>query len=68
MNLVIFFPDIDLKESISYTHIYHVYIVQYPLGLTDCNANKTAEMIKMLKAFQRKYVPFKNEEIYILDL
>lgn len=23
----------------------------YPLGLTDCNENKTAEMIKMLKEF-----------------
>lgn len=26
-----FFPDIDLKESISYTHIYHVNIIDFLL-------------------------------------
>ncbi|XP_069109674.1 uncharacterized protein [Argopecten irradians] len=36
---------------------------QYSLGLSDCNENKTAEVIKLLKEFQTKYVPFKNEDI-----
>lgn len=68
-ELVIFFP-IKILKKVFHTHTFIMFkynrfsIVQYPLGLTDCNENKTAEMIKMLKEFQRKYVPFKNEEIH----
>lgn len=36
---------------------------QYPLGLYDCNETKTADVIKLLKELQQKYVPHSDGEI-----
>lgn len=52
-----------IRYTIAFVLVHGGCTLRYPLGLTDCNENKTAEMIKMLKEFQQKYVPFKNEDI-----
>lgn len=36
---------------------------QYPLGLFDCNETKTADVIKLFKKLQQKYVPHSDGEI-----
>ncbi|KAK6168270.1 hypothetical protein SNE40_022131 [Patella caerulea] len=36
---------------------------QYPLGLYDCNENKTQEVIRLMKELTNKYVPTKDGEI-----
>ncbi|XP_062600399.1 uncharacterized protein LOC134262037 [Saccostrea cucullata] len=61
----------DIFGKIYPKHLHHEFsdqagekTKQYPLGLTDCNENKTAEVIKMLGEFQHKYVPFKYDEIH----
>ena len=36
---------------------------QYPIGLFDCNEDKTQEVIRLLKDLTQKYVPLKDDEI-----
>lgn len=51
-------------------HLEHTYsqysgqkTTQYPLGLFDCNENKTAEVIKLLKTLSELYVPCRDGQI-----
>lgn len=59
-----------LLDKIYSKHLPHKYsdeagikTVQYPLGLYDCNETKTADVIKLLKELQQKYVPHSHGEI-----
>ncbi|XP_061188750.1 uncharacterized protein LOC133196920 [Saccostrea echinata] len=59
-----------LLDKIYPKHLPHKYsdqagikTVQYPLGLYDCNETKTADVIKLLKELQQKYVPHRDGEI-----
>lgn len=36
---------------------------QYPLGLFDCNENKTQELIALLKKLSNDFIPYKNGNI-----
>lgn len=36
---------------------------QYPLGLFDCNENKTQELIAFLKKLSNDYTAYKNDNI-----
>ncbi|XP_078310147.1 uncharacterized protein LOC111108372 isoform X3 [Crassostrea virginica] len=36
---------------------------QYPLGLRDCNENKTLDVIQLLKELSKRYVPCKDDSI-----
>lgn len=38
-------------------------ILQYSIGLFDCNENKTQDVIQLLKGLTEKYVPMKDGEI-----
>ena len=37
-----------------------MYSFQFPLGLFDCNENKTQQVIRLLKQLTEKYVPLKD--------
>lgn len=57
-------------QDIYPVHLHHRYsefagmkTTQYPLGLYDCNENKTQEMIQLLKKLSDLYVPCKDGEI-----
>lgn len=39
------------------------FILQYPLGLYDCNETKTADVVQLLKKLTNMYVPMKDDEI-----
>lgn len=39
------------------------FILQYPLGLYDCNETKTADVVQLLKKLSNMYVPMKDDEI-----
>lgn len=45
----------------SLINIIFFFKFQYPLGLYDCNETKTADVIKLLKELQQKYVPHSDE-------
>ncbi|XP_071121775.1 uncharacterized protein [Mytilus edulis] len=54
-------------ESIFPSHLEHDYsdssgikTKQFPLGLFDCNENKTQQVIRLLKQLTEKYVPLKD--------
>ncbi len=42
---------------------YVLLLFQIPLGLFDCNEQKTQEVIKLLKDLSQKYVPVRDEAI-----
>ncbi|KAL3847093.1 hypothetical protein ACJMK2_018023, partial [Sinanodonta woodiana] len=46
-----------------YSEFAGIKTTQYPLGLYDCNENKTQEMIQLLKKLSDLYVPCRNGEI-----
>lgn len=57
-------------QNIYPKHLEHQYSAQaglkthqIPLGLFDCNEQKTQDVIKLLKEFSQKYVPVKDGEI-----
>ncbi|XP_062586325.1 uncharacterized protein LOC134247949 [Saccostrea cucullata] len=59
-----------LFNSIYPTHLDHQYshfsgikTFQYPLGLFDCNENKTQELIALLKKLSNDYIPYKDGNI-----
>lgn len=43
-------------------YIFSLYFLKYPLGLFDCNENKTPELIRLLKTLS-VYVPCKDGEV-----
>lgn len=43
-------------------YIISLYFFKYPLGLFDCNENKTPELIRLLKTLS-VYVPCKDGEV-----
>ncbi|XP_048770593.2 uncharacterized protein LOC125676812 [Ostrea edulis] len=46
-----------------YSHYSGLKTFQYPLGLYDCNENKTQELIALLKKLSNDFIPQKNGEI-----
>ncbi|XP_046566552.1 uncharacterized protein LOC124275109 [Haliotis rubra] len=46
-----------------YSHLAGIKTSQYPLGLFDCNENKTQDVIKLLTDLTEEYVPFADGEI-----
>lgn len=42
--------------------ILNYFFIQYPLGLFDCNENKTPELIRLLKTLST-YVPCRDGEV-----
>ncbi|XP_063435141.1 uncharacterized protein LOC134716217 [Mytilus trossulus] len=59
-----------LFKKIYPEHLNHTYsdyaglkTAQYPLGIYDCNENKTQEVIQLLKELSDKYVPLKDGKI-----
>eukprot|EP00105_Crassostrea_gigas_P018631 XP_011436813.2 PREDICTED: uncharacterized protein LOC105334904 [Crassostrea gigas] len=46
-----------------YSHFSGLKTFQYPLGLFDCNENKTQELIALLKKLSNDFIPYKNGNI-----
>ncbi|XP_061174425.1 uncharacterized protein LOC133183487 [Saccostrea echinata] len=60
----------DLLVKVYPKHLEHTYsryagekTSQYPLGLRDCNENKTQDVIHLLKDLSKLYVPCKDDTI-----
>lgn len=63
------------KLKVIFEHIYPIHLkhkysqfagiktTQYPLGLFDCNENKTQESIQLLKTLSDLFVPIKNGDM-----
>nr|XP_034316174.1 uncharacterized protein LOC117685762 [Crassostrea gigas] len=46
-----------------YSHFSGLKTFQYPLGLFDCNENKTQELTALLKKLSNDFIPYKNGNI-----
>lgn len=60
----------ELLKKVYTKHLEHIYsryagekTTQYPLGLRDCNENRTQDVIQLLKELSKLYVPCKNDTI-----